>query len=215
MFLDLAADFIDLDKYEPPGWPVLFLGSCRTNPEVLRLLINRGANPLMRDLSNNRTCLHYAIQELGSAWIRFNEANYKTYLKILLEAGLRITDEDVHGLTPLKMARTLCFTRRMILEEALTECGIEFDSLIDGGEECPGHVCYDMEPYCFCDPNWKRKRFSYDGVWRRCTYSPAFTSSHEDASDQSEDESNLDDSPEASDEVIEDGVGRTFVCSYG
>lgn len=185
MFLDLARDFIDLDQYEPRGCTVLSAACSR--PEVLRLLLDRGANPLVRHLFTNETCLHEAVRSLTYGGISFNHAHDKACLKILLESGLRITDKDCFGRTPLNMARYICFARRRILEEALTECGIEFDSLINDGEECPGDVHHNVMPYCYCDPNWRTLLYDDKGCFRRWRFPPAFTSSQEDISDQSED----------------------------
>lgn len=92
---------------------------------------------------------------------------------------------------------------RKILEEALTECSIEFDRLVDDGEGYPGDVQLKERPFCYCDPIWKTKYWGKKGDPRCTRNSSAITSSQEDASDQFEDDGNCDDSSEASDEASE------------
>ena len=161
MYLDLAAEFIDLNQYDLSGRTVLltaYFACSQVDPEIPRLLLDRGAKPLLRHLETDETCLHIAIRGLSRGTRKPNEfVNCKNILKILLEAGLCITDKDRWGITPLDEARNLCFARRRIFEAALTECGIEFDSLRDDDEECPRDVHWDELPYCYCDHNRRTK----------------------------------------------------------
>jgi hypothetical protein len=208
MMLDLAAEFIDLDQPDPLGRTILSNACFRLNPGLLRLLLDRGENPRMRNKLGNRTCLHTAVDGLNGRHFSFDEENCKVSLKILLEAGLCPTDEDDFGVTPLDLAHNLCFARRRILEEALTECGIEFDGLIGDDEECPG-VYHNKKPYCYCDPNWRTK-FRDDN--RRCKLrrnSSAFESSQDNASEEYED-----DSSEALDDASEDETASAHSICY-
>ncbi|SLM39701.1 Ankyrin repeat-containing domain [Lasallia pustulata] len=197
MYLDLGADFINLDHCDTRGEPVLF-GACwsgtRLEPEILQLLLDRGANPLVRRLATNETCLHEAVRNLSAPFGKFDEVNWKTFLKILLEAGLSITDKNFWGITPLDIARTFCFARRRIFEEVLAECGIDFDSsFTDDYEECPCDVRHAVRPYCYCDPN-RRTKLCYEN--------------------QPGDERNLDDNSEASGEVAEDETASAHSIRY-
>jgi hypothetical protein len=128
---------------------------------VVRLLLDRGANPLVRNSFNNETCLHVAVRALVNGGIGFDEVKGKAFLKLLLEAGLRPTDEDEDGTTPLDLASGLCLARRKIFEEALIECGIKHNGLIEDGEICPGCTDYSKGLSCFCDPDWRTKFFGH------------------------------------------------------
>jgi hypothetical protein len=137
IILDLAGEFINLKDRYKGDTPLL--GACLqygdgSDPDILDLLIRRGADVLERDLLTGDTCLHRLLIN-----IRDRDPNERTTacLVILIRAGLGIFDKNFEGVTPWDLARSLCLVRRKVFEDALTECEIDSTGLYICGEECP------------------------------------------------------------------------------
>jgi len=93
---------------------------------------------MTRHAYSGYSCLHQATRALRLNLNNFSSIVESTeFLVMLIEAGLRVTDQDVFGETPWEIARRLCHTRRKVFDDALTICGIDTFGLFVDGESCP------------------------------------------------------------------------------
>lgn len=85
------------------GDSVLHLAAAGYRVEIVRLLLDAGANPNIIGKFRNATPLHYAADShVGlPAW---NEAKQVETIRCLLEAGAKINAQDKNGATPLHRA---------------------------------------------------------------------------------------------------------------
>lgn len=133
MFLNLGGEFINFECRDSWGKTMLLRCSVGNgyglNPYNIKLLIDRGANVMARDIEGN-TCLHLAIKSVRSR----GRVLDKTSLLFMVKAGADVYATNHYGYSVSDIAYTSIGTYRSsnlgtyvgdLWDEVLTECGYD------------------------------------------------------------------------------------------
>ena len=103
----LTAETVNL-RTKADGRTLLMLAACATNPdpELVRFLIDRGADVDLADAAGGYTALHLAARGL-----------HKDVVQVLLRAGADPTAEDASGWTPLHHVVAAPYPRLFLVRE--------------------------------------------------------------------------------------------------
>jgi len=136
LFLDMGADI----DFNPAGMTPLMYACQRGSTDVVRDLLERGANPNKTD-KNNLTALHRACNR-----------GYLDIVKLLIEKGAQIDVRYSDGITPLHIA---CIHGYADIVEFLINNGADIGILTPDGRTawqiakhgCQWHVVTILEQY--------------------------------------------------------------------
>lgn len=101
---------VDVNEIDVRGNTALHLAAVRCNPEIVKLLLDNGANVHAKTPDDGWTPLHATIPL--HPLFKLNQVNEELYLKnkyeivkLLLDNGAYANEKDRHGITPLSLAK--------------------------------------------------------------------------------------------------------------
>jgi len=102
---ELCAIGADLECYNDMGNTPLHLAIEQCDLEIVKILLERGADPNRTDRSRSWTPLGHAVDSVSDAASQLGRAPDNRIIQVLLQNGADVTVRDFHGWTPLFVAR--------------------------------------------------------------------------------------------------------------